>query len=71
MRKKKDSTTMARRVRREPDGTWGANVWVPGMRRRNHYRTRREAEQASISDENVLYCSPFIWSIFGPAEVGR
>jgi len=54
------SRKLARRVRREPDGTWAANVWVPGLRRRNHYRTRREAQEASISDENVLYISPYL-----------
>ena len=50
----------AKRVRREPDGTWGANVWVPGTQRRYHYRTRREAKEASIADENVLYASPYL-----------
>jgi hypothetical protein len=65
------SRKMARRVRREPDGTWAANVWVPGMRLRNHYRTRREAQEASIADENVLYTSPYLrWQDRGE-RVGR
>jgi hypothetical protein len=50
----------ARRVRRESDGSWAANVWVPGTQRRYHYRTRRDAQEASISDENVLYTSPYL-----------
>ena len=56
----RSSRNYKRRVRREPDGTWGANVWVPGDLRRYHYRTRREAEAASISDENFIYVSPYL-----------
>ena len=48
-----------RDVRRNKDGTWSANVWFGGWRnglatdlRRYTYRTRREARNADISDED-------------------
>lgn len=42
-------------VRREPDGTWGANVWWGSgcvtCVRRYYYATREAARHADISDE--------------------
>ena len=59
-----------RRIRLEEDGTWACNVWWGGLLNgfatnlmRYHYRTRREARDACISDlgENALYRSPYLW----------
>jgi hypothetical protein len=51
-------TLPAKRVRQESDGTWGANVWWgshnPTTMGRYYYRTRREALQADISDQNAV-----------------
>ena len=46
---------ISREIRREPDGTWGRNVWfgsgcVTNVRR-YYYRTRMHAVQGDISDE--------------------
>ncbi len=42
-------------LRKEPDGTWGVNVWfgmyTPTNLRRYYYSTRAEAAKADISDE--------------------
>jgi len=46
---------ITKNVRREDDGTWGANVWFgsypPTNLRRYFYQTRDQARDADISDE--------------------
>lgn len=48
---------VTRSVRRELDGTWGANVWFGGLYgfatnlQRNYYRTRAQALAADISND--------------------
>lgn len=46
-----------RETRQEPNGSWGTNVWRPGLNglvieppRRYFYRTRREARSANFND---------------------
>ena len=64
-----DGTPVRPRVRREADGTWSVNFWFGGFLspattlRRYHYRTREEARGACISDESVLYTSPYLEAV--------
>ena len=53
--KDQNGNPITRNVRKEPDGTWGCNVWwgsyPPTNLRRNFYGTREQARQADISDD--------------------
>jgi hypothetical protein len=53
--KDQNGNRLTKNVRRESDGTWGANVWFghnpPTSLRRYYYATQSQARAADISDE--------------------